>query len=526
MNQQNPSYNQLLDELRQKEQQILELESRVAVQQTEIDNNRYRSQLLDFVLDAVISSDTDFNLVSWNKAAEAIYGWTAEEVIGQNAPQLFQTEYFDNIDPTVVHAYYQQNGTWRGDMIHHHKDGTPIPIRGTTSIIRDEHGEPIGAVAVLRDISREIEAEQALRESKERYQIISELMSDYAYRYNVAEDGTWQHVWTTVESYKRVTGYDRAEVEGKFDLYHPEELEKVRQDVEQTVAGNNTEGEYRIITKDGTIKWIQIRRRVIWDANQERVIGFYGAGKDITSRKLADEQTRLFSLEQERVSVLRNFIQDASHDLKTPLSTVNTSIYILRNLATSEKQLAHLDKLEFHVNRFTRLIEDMFEMSRLDLLTDVPLSQININAHLHDVIAIHQEMAERKQVEMIDAVGDEPLYIHTDAPLLIEAVANMIENAILFTAENGRVTVSSTIEDGWVVISIEDTGVGITADELPHIFTRFYRGDKARGANTMAATGLGLSIADKIIKLHNGHIDVQSEVGQGSQFAIRLPRLD
>ena len=514
----------LYEELQQKQARIEELEMLLEEQQLSLNEYRNRAQLLDFVLDGVVSADTKFNIQTWNKAAEEMYGWTEDEVLGRNAVEIFQTEYFDDSTPDQTQQQYREKGIWRGEMIHHHKDGTPIPIRGTSGTIRDEQGDAIGAVTILRDITDEIVAEQALKASEERYRIISELMSDYAYLYDVDENGNWNRVWTTPEAFKRVTGYDREEIQDSYGLYHPDEVERVKAHVAKTSAGENTEGEYRIITKEGEHKWIYISRRVLWDESNQRIIGFYGAGKDITLRKQAEERLIQYNKEKERVGVLQNFIQDASHDLKTPLSTVNTSIYVLRHIATTEKQHEQLDKLELNVKRLSNLIEDMFAMSRLDLINHLDLTYVDLKPYLNDILAVQQSIANNKGIQIQSDIQQKSLFAFINTQSLAQAINNVIENAIRFTPESGQIAIRSYPEDDWNVITIEDSGAGIPPEEIEYIFDRFYRGDKSRNSSSSASTGLGLSIARKIIELHQGTVTVKSQPGHGSCFYICLPR--
>ena len=522
----------LLDELRQKQQYIEELEAKLAEinpQTTgqnipQIRGLHHHAYLLDFVLDAVVSTDLDFNILTWNKAAEDMYGWTEAEVLGRYSTGLFKTGYFDNSSSEDVQGQYREQGVWRGELIHHRKDGTVIPVRATTSTICDENGEAVGVVTILSDISEELEAARALKESEERYRIISELMSDYAYMYHFDEDGKWQHVWSTDEALTRVVGYSREDVDSTNILYHPDELDLLKQDMQKLLAGEDTEIEHRIITKDGQHRWIDTRRRVLWDENHERVIGFYGASKDITARKYAEEQLIEYNKEKERVSILQNFIKDVSHDLKTPLSTINTSIYILRKIATTDKQRIQLDKLGFNADHLGKLIEGMFDMSRLDLIQELSLADFDLNPILQDIIVSYTSLAEDKQISLRGELQKSPFIASVNLDSMTQAIMNIVENAIRFTSENGQIVIRTYQDNDGLVIAIEDTGIGIPSDELAHIFTRFYRGDKSRGANEVTATGLGLSMSRKITELHKGEIDVESKLGEGSCFYIRLPK--
>ncbi len=515
---------EMLTQLKQQAQKIQDLEAELKAERDISKSCRYQAQLLDFVLDPVISSDSDFNIVSWNRAAEQLYGWTEAEALGRNATELLGTEYTDDTTNAFAQQQFRKQGIWRGEMIHHRKDGTSIPIMGTTAMIFDENQETQGYVTVLRDMTEKVQAEQVLKESEERYRIISELMSDYAYLYRLDENNEWYRVWTTLEAFERITGYGRESVvDGTFGLYHPDEVERVEADIAKTLAGENTEGAYRIITRQGEQKWVYIYRRPLWDDSGERVVGFYGGGKEITQRKEQDEKLLAYRREEDQIQVLQRFIDNASHDLKTPLSTINTSIYLLNRYITDDKQKLQLIKLENHVNRLVALIEDMFDMSRLDLSQKLYQEQVNLSLYLPDIIKVYQSVADERNIQIINETESDDLQIYADMTSMQQAIGNIIENAIVFSPDGTVIHVKAYKTDDQIHIQIQDHGIGMSADEIDRIFERFYRVDKSRNTGSIASTGLGLAISKKVVELHNGTITVDSVVDEGTIFTIQLP---
>jgi PAS domain S-box-containing protein len=145
-----------------------------------------------------------------------------------------------------------------------------------------------GVDGAVQDIDQRKLAELALQESEKRYRVISEIISDYAYAYDIHPDGSYSCNWITEDSFKRLTGYTWSETGTSFTLYHPDDAPIVQKHVKQTVAGQATSGDYRIITKSGETRWIHIQRQVEWDENQKRFVRFYGAAQDITERKQAE----------------------------------------------------------------------------------------------------------------------------------------------------------------------------------------------------------------------------------------------
>jgi PAS domain S-box-containing protein len=137
---------------------------------------RYQASLIENVFDAIISTDLDFNILSWNKAADMIYGWRADEVIGKAMRDIVPTEYVHETAKQVL-EYFQREGRWEGEVIQRRKDGTPVNIWASVTMVRDSVGNPVGAVAINRDITERKQAEEALRESTVRFRELFENMS-------------------------------------------------------------------------------------------------------------------------------------------------------------------------------------------------------------------------------------------------------------------------------------------------------------------------------------------------------------
>ncbi|MEP6984814.1 MAG: PAS domain S-box protein [Chloroflexota bacterium] len=146
----------------------------------------------------------------------------------------------------------------------------------------------IGVDGAVQDIDQRKLAELALQESEKRYRVISEIISDYAYAYDIHPDGTFSTNWITDDSFKRLTGYAWPETGTNFNLYHPDDAAIAQAHVQQTIEGQATSGDYRIITKSGETRWVHIQRQLEWDDNEKRFVRFYGAAQDITERKQAE----------------------------------------------------------------------------------------------------------------------------------------------------------------------------------------------------------------------------------------------
>lgn len=248
-----------------------------------------------------------------------------------------------------------------------------------------------------------------------------------------------------------------------------------------------------------------------------RVIMFY----DITERKQVEQRTLELTIERERVLLLQQLISHMSHDLRTPLTSMKVTQYLLRKELAGQHS-ARLDSLAHQTDRLAQMVENMLTLLRLekDELSDQ--FDLDMNDLLTYVIAQKRELAvaHSVQIQFNPCEGLPHVFANKDELLL--AFSNLLLNAILYTPSGGKIIISSVCENASVVIKICDNGIGISPDNIPHIFERFYRVDDARRTQN-GGFGLGLTITKTIVNRHAGTIDVQSKLGEGSEFSIQLP---
>jgi two-component system sensor histidine kinase VicK len=245
--------------------------------------------------------------------------------------------------------------------------------------------------------------------------------------------------------------------------------------------------------------------------------------RDISERKRAEQQRLELELEQEKVAMLARFIGDTSHDLRTPLSVMNTSLYLLRKTSEPDKQERYLSQLETQVRHVHRLVEDMFTLLRLDMgASEFQFGPSNLNTMVRDVCTRQHPLAAGKNHEVELNLDANLPFVLADTSELSPAVNHLVVNALNYTPNGGRIAISTYARDGQVVLEVQDNGIGIGADDLPQIFERFYRADKARQMNT-GTSGLGLTIARRIVDVHGGTIEVESKEGEGTLFRMVLP---
>lgn len=275
--------------------------------------------------------------------------------------------------------------------------------------------------------------------------------------------------------------------------------------------------EFKLLRLDGTFFHAETAAMLIYYEGDPAMLT---VTRDITERKIAEQDRLDASIQKERMQLLETFISDTSHDLKTPLSVMKLKAYLLEKTTDPVKMRAHLDELVEQIDRLEKLIGSLHTMSRLDTAPNFVMAPLDINQVINRVYATMQGLASARQLTFsLDLAPTLPVRL-ADSEQLERALVNLVENAIQSTPQ-GVVTLRTFEQDGRIVCEVIDTGVGIPHDQREKIFERFYRLDRARSAHT-GGTGLGLAIARRIIEEHGGQIEVESEVGKGSTFRVVL----
>lgn len=228
--------------------------------------------------------------------------------------------------------------------------------------------------------------------------------------------------------------------------------------------------------------------------------------------------------EVKRLKTLRQrFIGNISHELRTPLASIKAVVETLKDGAIHDESVASdfMDRIDTEIDRMTQMIRELAELSRIETgQIELKLAPVNIETIIDLAIAELKPQADRKGIMLEKQLSIDLQPILAEDERILQVLANLIHNAIKFTPSKGKVTISATSENNTVVVSVADTGTGIHPDDLPHVFIRFYKADKARSTE---GTGLGLAIAKHIVQAHKGEIWVDSIMEQGSVFSFRLP---
>lgn len=223
----------------------------------------------------------------------------------------------------------------------------------------------------------------------------------------------------------------------------------------------------------------------------------------------------------------RLFVSNVSHELRTPLTSVKSYLEALNEGALTEPVAPDFIKVSLdETNRMMRMVTDLLHLSRIDNATShLDVELINFTAFITFILNRFDKMKNQDEEKKYELVRDYPItsvWIEIDTDKMTQVIDNILNNAIKYSPDGGKITVSMKTTDDQMILSVSDQGLGIPKQDLPKIFDRFYRVDRAR-SRAQGGTGLGLAIAKEIIKQHKGFIWAKSEYGKGSTFTIVLP---
>ena len=216
----------------------------------------------------------------------------------------------------------------------------------------------------------------------------------------------------------------------------------------------------------------------------------------------------------------QRFVADVSHEMRTPLTVIRGNVDLLRAMGCSDKE--SLDAISSESDRMTRLVSDLLLLSQADAgMLPMHCEPVDVSSLVADVVRSGTIVADGRVNIQASVMGE--LVVHADPDRIKQVLLNLLDNAIKHSPHSGTVRIAGTSTDaGMVLLSVSDSGIGIPAEDVPHVFERFYRVDKSR-SRANGGAGLGLSIAKSIIEAHGGDIEVQSAVGVGTTFNVWLP---
>ncbi|WP_206757501.1 MULTISPECIES: PAS domain S-box protein, partial [unclassified Leptolyngbya] len=499
--------------------------------------NQTLQTLLDFCPVAIAFFDSERTIKLWNRAAEQIFGWSAEETVGINWPTVphRQAEFLASLQ--TVLSGQSLNGY---EAQHKRKNGQRVDLEIWANLTHDAEGSP-GCLGIALDITERKQAEAALRHSEDRFQVLVSNMPGMVYRYAPCANG---NAASTKAKFTYVSSGSRALVELEpeailqdandfLQLIHPDDKSSFQNSADVAVQNSAPwRWEGRLITPSGQHKWVQGRSRPQYTEQREVWDRLFF---DITDHKRAEAE-RLQLLEQEREAreqaeaanqIKDEFLAVLSHELRTPLNPILGWSRLLRQgILDNSRTTTALETIERNAKLQIQLIDDLLDISRILQgklsLKSVP---VELNATIATAIETVRLAAEAKAISIQIQFECKAMTVLGDSGRLQQVTWNLLTNSVKFTPATGQIQIRLSTTQFQAQIQVTDTGKGIHPDFLPHVFEYFRQADSTT-TRTFGGLGLGLAIVRHLVELHGGQIRAESSgEGQGATFTVTLPRM-
>ncbi|MEW6141738.1 MAG: PAS domain S-box protein [Chloroflexota bacterium] len=462
--------------------------------------------------DAIVTFDSDGIIMSWNQAAERLFGYTADEIIGQKFAviilprRLSAEENWRKMKEAVRQGRLLEIAGRSVEATGRHKDGNEFPAEHSLSLWKA--ARQTFFTAIIRDITQRKKAKELFRLLAEKAPVGVWIAIRRQYRY----------VNSMLVEY---TGYSEAELlrTKRKDLIWPEDHDRVMLWSHDVSHGKTSLPiEYRLKRKDGGFRWVlEMCGRINYDGKPAT----RGTCIDITQYREAERR----AIEYEQIARTRGEVLSlVSHELRTPLAAIKGYSTMLldyeKKLSAREKreQLVLIDQ---SANRLKDMVDLLLDTSRLEA------GLMTLNKRSADIGQIIKEAVSEIQLSVKGRrfpvrTGARPLQVEIDQKRIRQVLDNLLDNAVKYSEKGTEVTITAHRKGDEVVVSVADRGQGIPAEELPHLFDRAH-GLKKRLSPGTAGLGLGLNLCKGLVEAHGGRIWAESKLGKGSTFHFALP---
>ncbi len=467
--------------------------------------------------DAIVSKTLDGIITSWNVAAERMFGYSAQEAIGQHITLIIPKE-LHHEEEVIIQKLRRGERIEHFDTIRQRKDGTTLAVSLSISPIKDKQGKIIGAAKIGRDITERKQLEDELRRSKQQLEVIFENIADGIIVYNPDNQIIYAN-----EAAAHLNGF--SSVQAMLEM-----------------PTNTIATQFELIDESAEpfpFSQLPHRRVLAGEQKAEAIIGY---------RKSSTSQPMLWSMSKARpvfdekgklllvITILHNmtermqaerrkdeFISMASHELKTPVTSMKGFGYVLerRLLKLGDKQaLVYLDKMDRQLNRLNTLISELLDISRMQSGKLVFQHEaFDLSALVKETVEDLQQTTQTHHLYLEEVM---PAQVVGDRDRIGQVLINLITNAIKYSPQADKVIMRVTIDANQAVISVQDFGIGIAQQHHDKIFERFYQVTDPED-RTYPGLGIGLYICSEIMKRHGGRLWVQSSKGKGATFYMSLP---
>lgn len=476
---------------------------------------RFRT-LATVVTDVPWTTDATGQFVTPQEAYARYTGKTWEELRGFGWTSCIHPDDRERLVGVWKHAvatrttYSTPCREWHGPT----RQWRHVLARGTPVFTAD--GSVREWVGSLTDIHEQKLAEEALRESEERFRMLADNMSQLAWTCDTLGNCTWYNQrWLdyTGLTFEDTKGWNWSKVQ------HPDHLERVVARVQRSAeTGEPWDDTFPLRGKDGEYRWFLSRAVPIRNEAGE-IVRWFGTNTDVTERIRLEEALKDADRRKDE------FLAMLAHELRNPLAPIRNSLHIMRLTAQQSPAAERVaEMMERQVNHMVRLVDDLLEVSRISRgKIELRKAPVEVAAVVRSAVETSRPLIEAGGHQLAVAIPPEPLVLEGDLVRLTQVVANLLNNAAKYSEPGGQIWLAVRREGGGVAISVRDAGRGIPPNMLPRVFDPFVQVDRDP-SRAQGGLGIGLTLVKSLVEMHGGSVEAYSKgPGHGSEFVVRLP---
>lgn len=490
-------------------------------------NLQNQAALLELTHDAIFVRDAADAIIFWNRGAEALYGWPAAEVLGQQATTLLQTQF--PIPRPQIEAELAQRGRWEGTLVHTKRDGTVLVVSSRWSFQRGKRGEPDVTMETNNDITERRQAVERLEEAEQELRRVVDTIPGMVWTAS-PEQGSVLYVNARCAD----MGWTFDDIEGSKwqSIVHPDDLPKLEEDWAGSLAsGQPYENVSRLRQANGEYRWMLARAAPLRD-DSGRILRWYGLANDIEDRRQAEEallRTQAELSHVARIVTLGELTASIAHEVNQPLAAVVTNgeaglRWLARDPPNIEAVRTSVERMISNGRRASEVIARLRALARRAQPECLP---VDVNGLVDDVLLLVQREINANHIRLELALDAAKPVVLGDRIQLQQVLINLVINAIQAMesiddrARTLRIcTHTEKAADGdKACIDVVDSGVGLDDVDAGKVFAAFYT-TKPDGM------GMGLSVCRSIVEAHRGLIGATANEDRGVTFSVRLPVRD